>query len=102
MEFDLSLMISIGGIVASVASAMAITKTKVAAMETIVSEQEKRFDALRSDVQEYKSGENIRIALLERNQEAHSKELEELKSDIKTIMANVQDIKEVVLKIKKG
>lgn len=102
LDFSLSLLLSIGGIVASVASSMAIVKTKVASMEELVDNQERRMETLRDNLNRYQSDENVKIALLESNQEAHAKELAELKSDIKTIMNNVQDIKEAVLKVKKG
>lgn len=102
LDFSLSLLLSIGGIVASVASSMAIVKTKVASMEELVENQERRMETLRDNLNRYQSDENVKIALLESNQEAHAKELAELKSDIKTIMNNVQDIKEAVLKVKKG
>ena len=102
LNISLSVLISVGGVVAAVASSIAIVKTKVAAMESLVNENENRISNLRDTVNRYQSDENVKIALLESNQENHSKELAELKSDIKTIMNNVQDIKEAVLKVKKG
>ena len=93
MELNLSasLLLSIGGIVASVASSLAIVKTKLSQMESLLEEKRKEMDMM-----------NVKIALLESNQEHHEKEMAEIKSDIKTIMSTVQDIREVVIKTKKG
>lgn len=91
INLSLSLLLSIGGIVASVASALAIVKTKLSQMESLLEEKRKEIDMM-----------NVRIALLESNQEHHEKEMTEIKSDIKTIMSTVQDIREVVIKTKKG
>lgn len=91
INLSLSLLLSIGGIVASVASSLAIVKTKLSQMESSFDEKRKEIDMM-----------NVKIALLESNQEHHEKELAEMKSDIKTIMSNVQDIREAVIKTKKG
>ena len=93
MELNLSasLLLSIGGIVASVASSLAIVKTKLSQMESLLEEKRKEMDMM-----------NVKVALLESNQEHHEKEMAEIKSDIKTIMSTVQDIREVVIKTKKG
>lgn len=56
----------------------------------------------KEDLVRYREDEKVRIALLESNQEAHAKELAEIKSDIKTTMVNVQEIKEAILTLKKG
>lgn len=56
----------------------------------------------KEDLARYREDEKVRIALLESNQEAHAKELAEIKSDIKTTMVNVQEIKEAILTLKKG
>ena len=98
MELNASLLVSIGGIVASVASAFAIVKTKVAQIETTLSVYDKKIEDLRDKYASNQSDEAVKIALLERNQEAHGKELAEVKSDIKTIMSNVQEIKEALVK----
>ena len=102
MELSASLLLSIGGIIASVASAFAIVKTKVSQMESVISAFEKKIEDLRDKYASNQSDEAVKIALLERNQEAHGKELAEVKSDIKTIMSTVQDIKEAILTVKKG
>lgn len=102
LNVSLSVLISIGGVVAAVASSIAIVKTKISNIEKFVEAADKRIDSLRDGMNRYQSDENVKIALLEQNQEAHARELAELKSDIKTIMNNVQDIKEAVLKVKKG
>ena len=91
INLSLSLLLSIGGIVASVASSLAIVKTKLSQIESSFDEKRREMDTM-----------NVKIALLESNQEHHEKELAEMKSDIKTIMSNVQDIREVVIKTKKG
>lgn len=56
----------------------------------------------KEDLNRYREDEKVRIALLESNQEAHARELSEIKSDIKTTMVNVQEIKEAILTLKKG
>lgn len=56
----------------------------------------------KEDLARYREDEKVRIALLESNQEAHARELAEIKSDIKTTMVNVQEIKEAILTLKKG
>lgn len=56
----------------------------------------------KEDLNRYREDEKVRIALLESNQEAHARELAEIKSDIKTTMVNVQEIKEAILTLKKG
>lgn len=56
----------------------------------------------KEDLSRYREDEKVRIALLESNQEAHARELAEIKSDIKTTMVNVQEIKEAILTLKKG
>lgn len=46
----------------------------------------------------YREDEKIRIALIEKNQENHLKEMEEIKSDLKTAVEGIQQIKEVLIK----
>lgn len=102
INVSLSILLSIGGIVASVAATLAIVKTKVAQMEEVVQSYEGRIGELHERCTRYQTDEAVKIALLESNQEAHARELSELKSDIKTIMSNVQEIKEAILTVKKG
>ena len=102
INISLSLLLSIGGIVASVAATLAIVKTKVARMEQTLEAYEGRIDDLRDAHSRYQADEAVKIALLESNQETHAKELAELKSDIKIIMSNVQEIKEAIITVKKG
>lgn len=100
MEIDLSLslLISIGGIIASCASAFAIVKTKVAHVEDSVKSLEKRID----DMAERQSDEKIELALLKTNQANFEREMAEIKADVKTTMTTVQEIKEAVITAKKG
>lgn len=102
INVSLSLLLSIGGIVASVAATLAIVKTKVARMEELLSAYDKRIEGLRDNYSRYQADEAVKIALLESNQEAHARELAELKDNIKVIMNNVQEIKEAILTVKKG
>lgn len=102
INISLSVLLSVGGIIASVAATFAIMKTKVARIEEMLNMYEKRIEEIRETSSRYQADETVRIALLERNQEAHAKELAELKGDIKVIMTNVQEIKEVVITVKKG
>ncbi len=99
---SVSLLVSIGGIVASVAATLAIVKTKIARMEETLNAYEKRIEDIRETYSHYQADEAVKIALLESKQESHAKELAELRSDVKTIMNNVQDIKEAILTIQKG
>lgn len=105
MEFELSLsvLLSLGGVVASVASAVAIVKTKVSSLENDFEQTRKELKFLASELSNYQSEEAVKVALLESNQRNYDRELAEVKTDIKTIMANVQEIKEAVIKAtKKG
>lgn len=102
INISLSLLLSIGGIVASVAAALAIVKTKVARMEQSLEAYENRLNDVRDANSRYQADEAVKIALLESNQEAHARELAELRGDIKTIMSTVQEIKEAIITVKKG
>lgn len=102
LNVSLSLLISLGGILVSTASAFAIVKTKVATLEEDFEMIKKIVENNKEDLSRYREDEKVRIALLESNQEAHAKELAEIKSDIKTTMVNVQEIKEAILTLKKG
>jgi hypothetical protein len=102
LNVSLSLLISLGGILVSTASAFAIVKTKVTTLEEGFDMIKKIVETNKEDLSRYREDEKVRIALLESNQEAHAKELAEIKSDIKTTMVNVQEIKEAILTLKKG
>lgn len=98
LTLSLSLCITIGGILVSVATAFAVVKTKVNALEQELEEMRALVDKLKED----RENEKIRVAILERNQAVHTDELAEIKSDIKTTMKVVQEIKETLIAIKKG
>lgn len=66
-------------------------------MEEELNSYKKLVEELREELNHNREDERVRIALLESNQEAHARELAEVKSDIKTIMGNVQEIKEAVI-----
>lgn len=100
LNLSLTLLLSIGGMVASVASSIAIVKTKVSAMENIVSSYKSELNDFRDELNRFQSDERVRVALLEQNQEHHAKELAELRVDVKTIVSDVQAIKEAVLTTK--
>ena len=102
LTLSLSLIITIGGILVSVATAFAVVKTKVSTIEKELEEAQALILSLKEELNKYREDERVRIALLERNQAAHSEELAEIKSDIKTTMINVQEIKEAILTLKKG
>ena len=102
INLSMSLLITIGGIIASVASAFAIVSNKVAVLEQEIEGYKRTVEQLKDELNRYREDEKVRIAILESNQEAHAKELAEIKSDIKTTMVNVQEIKEAILTIKKG
>lgn len=98
LTLSLSLCITIGGILVSVATAFAVVKTKVNALEQELEEMRAVVEKLKED----REDEKIRVAILERNQAAHTDELAEIKSDIKTTMKVVQEIKETLITFKKG
>lgn len=94
---SVSLVLSIGGIIASVASSLAASKAKLTKMEKELEEDRTKTDKVKDELTHYMSEENVKVALLETKQEGHARELAELKADIKVIMTNVQDIREAVL-----
>lgn len=98
LTLSLSLCITIGGILVSVATAFAVVKTKVNALEGELEEAKVIATKLKED----REDEKVRIAILERNQAVHTDELAEIKSDIKTTMKVVQEIKETLITFKKG
>lgn len=98
INISLSLLITIGGMIVTIASTFAIIKTKVIALEKEFEEVRKLMDIQKDDLINYREDEKVRIAILERNQEAHNKELEEIKGDIKITMEGVQEIKEALIK----
>ena len=97
LSVNISILFSIGTMIVSIASAFAVVKTKVARMEEELNSYKKLVEELREELNHNREDERVRIALLESNQEAHAKELAEVKPDIKTIMGNVQEIKEAVI-----
>lgn len=105
LTVSMSLLLSVGGIIASVASAFAIVKTKVARIEVQFDDVENELRSTREEFHRMHADTGVKVAILENNQQMQKKELEEMKADIKTIMGNVQDIKEVLVtvsKVKKG
>ena len=97
LSVNISILFSIGTMIVSIASAFAVVKTKVARMEEELNNYKRLVEELREELNHNREDERVRIALLESNQEAHARELAEVKSDIKTIMGNVQEIKEAVI-----
>lgn len=97
LSVNISILFSIGTMIVSIASAFAVVKTKVARMEEELNSHKKLVEELRAELNHNREDERVRIALLESNQEAHARELAEVKTDIKTIMGNVQEIKEAVI-----
>lgn len=102
IDLSLSLLITIGGMVASIASAFAIVKTRVSVLEKEIEGYRDTVDQLKAELQQYREDERIKIAVIESNQETHAKELDEIKADIKATRRDVQEIKEAVLTLKKG
>lgn len=99
---SLSILITIGGIIASVATAFAIVKTKVARMDVVLDELSSEIRAVREEANRMYSDHGVKIAVIENNLKTQEKELIEIKSDVKTIMSNVQDIKEVLVAVSKA
>ena len=97
LTLSTSLLISLGTLLVSAASAFAIVKTKVAHLESELIEAKTEVTRLKDELQHYREDERVRIAIIESNQEAHAKELDEIKNDIKATMKDVQAIKEAVL-----
>lgn len=102
LTLSLSMLITIGGILVSVTTAFAVVKTKVNALEGELNEAKAMATKLKDELDRYREDDRVRIALLEQNQASHAAELAEIKSDIKTTMKNVQEIKEAILTLKKG
>lgn len=95
---SISLLISLGGTVASVATAFAVVKTKVSSLEQEFEKLRRTVVMQQEEMASYREDEKIRIALIEKNQENHLKEMEEIKSDLKTAVEGIQQIKEVLIK----
>lgn len=102
IDLNISLLITIGGMLTSVASAFAIVKTKVAVLEKEITSYKDTVARLKEELQHYREDERVRIAVIESNQETHARELDEIKTDIKATRKDVQEIKEAVLTLKKG
>ena len=97
-QISVSVLLSIGGIVASVASSIAFVRAKLNNLE-------KEFDGICKDNEELRmrffehiSENSAKIAVLEKNQQNHDKELGEMRVDIKELLSSVQEIKEAVIK----
>lgn len=58
-------------------------------------EVQKEIESLRTDTA-------VQMAILKSNQDNHDKLLADMKLDIKTILSDVQDVKEALIKVKKG
>lgn len=101
-NLDVSIALTVGGMVVSIAAAFAIVKTRVAVLESKIERISTTIKELHDKAEKHKEGEIVRIATLEANLKSHDTLLNEMKSDIKTTMGNVQDIKEAVLKLQKG
>lgn len=95
---SLSLLISLGGTVASIATAFAVVKTKVGNLEEEFEKLRKTVESQQEEMASYREDEKIRIALIERNQETHNKEFEEIKTTLKTAADDIQTIKEALIK----
>ena len=95
---SVSLLITLGGMLVSIASAFAIVKTKVTALEREFEEAKKMIDSQKEEIAEYRENEKVRLALIEKNQESHNKEMSEIKEDVKTTMLIVQKIERVLIK----
>lgn len=100
MNFDIniSVIMSICTMIVSATSAFAIVKVKVARLEEEMKDCNKMVETLKEELNHYREEEHIRIALLESNQDNLAKELAEVKSDTKTIMSIVQEIRDAALK----
>lgn len=95
---SISLLISIGGIIASIATAFAVVKTKVNDLVNEFESLKESMRLLQEEVVQEREDEKIRIAIIERNQETHNKEFEEIKLTLKTAADNIQTVKEALIK----
>lgn len=95
---SISLLISVGGIIASIATAFAVVKTKVNDLVTEFEGLKESMRVLQEEVVQEREDAKIRIAIIERNQETHNKEFEEIKLTLKTAADNIQTVKEALIK----
>lgn len=95
---SISLLISLGGTVASIATAFAVVRTKVNSLEQEFEKLRQTAILQQEEMASYREDEKIRIALIERNQETHNKEFEEIKTTLKTAADDIQTIKEALIK----
>lgn len=113
MELTIPILISLGGVVASVASSLAVEKVRAETLGKKIDahiqesaqnrmETDKNILDLRNEWHDMRTDNATRIALLEQDYKFHEQELQSIKTDIKSIMNNVQEIKEAVIKAEKG
>lgn len=98
MDYNLiSTLFTLGGVVASIASAIAIVNTKVSHLEKEFELDESLRVALKDEHTAY----NVKITALEVTQRNHDRELNEMKDDLKDIKSSIQEVKEIVLRANK-
>lgn len=102
MDLSLSILVSLGGIVASVASAFAIVRTKVTHIEEEIAMERGKSGEVQKEIEALRTDTAVQMAILKSNQDNHDKLLADMKLDIKTILSDVQDVKEALIKVKKG
>lgn len=98
VTLSLSLLISLGGTVASIATAFAVVRTKVGSLEQEFEKLRKTVESQQEETASYREDEKIRIALIEKNQETYNKEFEEIRTTLKTAANDIQMIKEALIK----
>lgn len=98
MDYNLiSTLFTLGGVVASIASAVAIVNTKVSHLEKELELDQSLRVALKDELTAY----NVKITALEVTQQNHDRELNEMKDDLKDIKSSIQEVKEIVLRANK-
>lgn len=98
MDYNLiSTLFTLGGVVASVASAVAIVNTKVSRLEKEFELEE----SFRATLKDEHTAYNVKITALEVTQQNHDRELNEMKDDLKDIKSSIQEVKEIVLRANK-
>lgn len=99
---SISMLITIGGIIVSIATAFAIVKTKVAHIELLINELSDEIRGVREEANRMYSEHGVKIAVLEKSQETQEKELEEMKADIKEVKSDVKEVLVTLSEARKG
>ena len=99
-NLDVSIALTIGGMIVSITAAFVIVRSKVNVLENEIKRNE-TLKELQRDLTKYREDERLVVKELQVKTQSHDSMLTKIKGDIKTTMENVQTIKEAVLKLQK-